>query len=392
MSIRLSPFFTIFASIAAGTAMASNYLLQPVLPAVANTLRIDLSSAGLIAASTQIGYMLGILLIVPLGDVFNKRTQIIWQFLVLGAAIWLATLCTSPALFFVTCIVIGVMATNAIQLNALGFQLSERGSTVGTITMGISAGILLARFVGGAIAQAWGWQHMLMCISALMLALAVVGWLVMPSSPALHKTSYRQVLGKLPGLLGRYPVLRESVMVGGAWFFVFSMLWVALMLHLQAAPISLDPTTTGLFGLAGIAGLLMSRYAGALADRIGSRAVIALGLLLVLAGVVILYLFPHSIVGLVIGVILFDLGCFSAQVANQTRALRLDPGLRSSLFAVYMLCYYGCGALGSLSAGYIYQQSGWQGICISAFIVTTLGLVITWKNSKNAALDIQTVK
>jgi len=392
MNARLSPVFTVFASVAAGTAMASNYLLQPVLPAVADTLGIDASSAGLIAASTQIGYMLGILLVVPLGDVFDKRTQIIWQFLILGAAIWLAALCTAPVWFFLACIVIGMMATNAIQLNALGFQLSEKGSTVGTITMGISAGILLARFVGGAIAQAWGWQHMLMCIAVLMLTLAVAGRAAMPSSPSRGKTSYRQVLASLPGLLGRYPLLRESIMVGGAWFFVFSMLWVALMLHLQAAPINLDPTATGLFGLAGLAGLLMARYAGALADQIGSRAVIALGLLLVLGGVAVLYLFPHSIVGLVTGVVLFDLGCFSAQVANQTRALRLEPNLRSSLFAVYMFCYYGAGALGSLSAGYIYQQSGWRGICISAFIVTAMGLAITWKNNNNTALNIQTVK
>ncbi|MGE8413187.1 MAG: MFS transporter [Pseudomonas sp.] len=392
MNARLSPFFTVFATVAAGTAMASNYLLQPVLPAVATTLGIDLASAGLIAASTQIGYMLGILLIVPLGDVLDKRTQITWQFLILAAAIWFCALSTSPIPFFLACIVVGSMATNAIQLNALGFQLSEKGSTVGTITMGISAGILLARFVGGAIAQAWGWQQMLMSIAALMLVLALAGRRVIPACAPSNRASYRQVLGRLPGLLGRYPLLRESVMVGGAWFFVFSMLWVALMLHLQAAPLNLDPTATGLFGLAGLAGLLMARYAGALADQIGSRTVIALGLSLVLGGVAVLYLFPHSITGLVIGVVLFDLGCFSAQVANQTRALRLEPTLRSSLFAVYMFCYYGAGALGSLSAGYIYQQSGWRGICISAFIVTAIGLAITWINNKNTTLDIQAAK
>lgn len=390
--MNASPLFTLFATVAAGMAMASNYLLQPVLPAVAATLGIDLASAGLIAASTQIGYMLGILLIVPLGDVLDKRSQITWQFLMLGAAICFAALCNSAVPFFLACIVIGSMATNAIQLNALGFQLSEKGSTVGTITMGISAGILLARFVGGAIAQAWGWQHMLMCIGAAMLVLALVGRMVMPASPPRGRASYREILGSLPGLLGRYPLLRESVMVGGAWFFVFSLLWVALMLHLQAAPLNLDPTTTGLFGLAGLAGLLLARYAGALADRIGSRAVIALGLALVLAGVAVLYLFPYSMVGLVIGVVLFDLGCFCAQVANQTRALRLEPTLRSSLFAVYMFCYYGAGALGSLSAGYIYQQSGWRGICISAFSVTAIGLLVTWINNKNTALDIQAAK
>ncbi|KTC40994.1 hypothetical protein AO265_08700 [Pseudomonas sp. ABAC61] len=237
--------------------MASNYLLQPVLPAVATTLGIDLASAGLIAASTQIGYMLGILLIVPLGDVLDKRTQITWQFLILAAAIWFCALSTSPIPFFLACIVVGSMATNAIQLNALGFQLSEKGST------------------GGAIAQAWGWQQMLMSIAALMLVLALAGRRVIPACAPSNRASYRQVLGRLPGLLGRYPLLRESVMVGGAWFFVFSMLWVALMLHLQAAPLNLDPTATGLFGLAGLAGLLMARYAGALADQIGSRTRLA---------------------------------------------------------------------------------------------------------------------
>lgn len=336
MSLSDTRFVTGFVAAAAELSIANNYLLQPVLPAIATSLNIPLSATGLIAGSTQVGYMLGIMLLVPLGDSRDKRSVVSIQFPILGLALLLAA-CGKHLLYMISLgAVIGAMATNAVQLNALGFQIDPKGSTVGLVGAGIAAGILLARFMGGVLADQFGWRGMLLAVGLLMLLLALVSRVVLPFIETRRSASYRQLLRGLPPLFMRHAVLRRATLLGGCWFFIFSLLWVALMLHVSSAPLRLSPSQAGMLGLAGLAGLLMARPAGKWADKWGSRHVIGIGFGLIGLGVLALLVFPYSLVAIVSGVVLFDLGCFSAQVANQTTVLKIDPYHRNSLFALYM--------------------------------------------------------
>jgi predicted MFS family arabinose efflux permease len=173
--------------------------------------------------------------------------------------------------------------------------------------MGISAGILLARLVGGSLADALGWRGMLAIVAAVMASMALLAIRCLPDVKPARETGYLSVMVQLPGLL-RNVRLIESAVTGGAWFFVFSLLWVTIMLHLQRPPLHLPAGTAGLFGLAGIVGLVLANYAGKLADRFGCRSVIFGGMVFVVAGIAILFLFPASLPGITLGIILFDLG------------------------------------------------------------------------------------
>lgn len=378
MHLSDTRFVTGFVAVAAGLSIANNYLLQPVLPAIASALNIPLSATGLIAGSTQVGYMLGIMLLVPLGDSRNKRSVVSLQFLVLGLALLLAACGTHLVYMIGLGAVIGAMATNAVQLNALGFQIDPKGSTVGLVGAGIAAGILLARFMGGVLADQFGWRGMLVTVGLLMLLLALASRAVLPWIETQRSASYRQLIRGLAPLFMRHGALRRATLLGGCWFFIFSLLWVALMLHVSSAPLSLSPSQAGMLGLAGLAGLLMARPAGTWADRWGSRQVIGAGFGMTGLGALVLLMFPYSLLAIVAGVVLFDLGCFSAQVANQTSVLKIDPLQRNSLFALYMFFYYGCGAIGSISAPVIHAYFGWAGICWTSLLLAVTGGVANY--------------
>lgn len=382
MPLSGRPATTLFVAAAAGIAIANNYALQPALPAVAQTLHAPLAATGLIAGCLQFGYMAGILLLAPLGDRIAPARLIGMQFFALGAALFAAALAPSLIALAVACCIVGALATNAVHLASAAFHLAPaaaRGKALGTVASGISAGILLSRFAGGFLTQHAGWRGMLLCFGAAAVLLGIASMRVIPAVREAHSDSagYWALLRSMPGLLLRHRLLREGILVGACWFFVFSALWVTLALSLSGAPLRLDPTQVGLFGFAGLLGLLTTRAAGSLADHVGFRPVIALGLASALAGCAVLYASAASIPGIALGVVLFDTGCFAAQVANQTRLLALDPGARNRIYGTYMFAYYAAGALGSVLGPVLFARAGWQPVCVVSAAIAAGGLLLT---------------
>ncbi|WP_081068450.1 MFS transporter [Burkholderia stagnalis] len=376
-----------FIATAAGAAIANNYTLQPALPEIAREFHTPLATTGLVAGSMQIGYMLGILLLVPVGDKVSPSRLVFLQFAVLTVALGLAALAPSLyALALVGC-VIGAMATNAVHLATVAFRAAapdERGKAVGTVGTGMSAGILLSRFVGGALSERAGWRAMLVVSAVIALVLAVLTYRLLPVDQTRSKERYRELLGSLPALVRRYPLLREGMFVGACWFFVFSMLWITLVVAVAGPPLDLNAAQAGMFGFAGALGLFATRAAGRLADRRGARPVIAGGFLLVIAGVAIILLASSSIPGIAVGVVLFDIGCFSAQVANQTRLLAIDAASRSRIYSIYMLAYYAAGAVGSIVGPVILERHGWSAVCKLAVVIAVVGLGVTLMSNLTA--------
>ncbi|MDE1180634.1 MFS transporter [Paraburkholderia sp.] len=369
-----------FLATAAGVAISNNYTLQPALPAVAQTFGASLTAVGLVAGSMQVGYMLGILLLVPLGDKLSPTRLVFWQFLALAFALTLAACSPTLPVLIATGCVIGAAATNAVHLSTVAFRSAPpdaRGRAVGTVGTGIVAGILLSRFVGGLLSQQAGWRVMLIASSVGALVLAFLCWRLLPIDRTRNETRYLQLLASLPALVRRYPLLREGIAVGACWYFVFSMLWVTLVISVSQAPLNLNPAQAGMFGFAGALGLLATRVAGRASDRFGSRQVIATGFVIVIAGVAVLLVAPSSIAGTAVGVVLFDIGCFSAQVANQTRLLAIDADARSRIYSVYMFAYYAAGAAGSIVGPLILAHFGWQTVCQLAAAIAVAGLLIT---------------
>jgi predicted MFS family arabinose efflux permease len=252
----------------------------------------------------------------------------------------------------------------------------QRGRVVGAVMSGLLIGILLARTVSGIIGAHFGWRAMFVLAGALMVALTLILWWVLPVSRATTALSYPQLLRSLPGLLRREPVLRETCALGALAFAAFSVFWVTLAFFLETPPYHYGSEVAGLFGLVGVVGALAAALVGRVADRRDPRLVTGMTLLIILAAYTIFWQAGRSLLGLTAGVILLDLGVQGTQVSNQTRIYALASETRSRINTIYMTTYFVGGALGSLLGAYSWSRWGWGGVCAAGGLLMAAGLAI----------------
>lgn len=363
---RLRPGVVFVLALAAGIGIANNYTTQPLLPEIARSLHSGIGTVGLVVASAQLGYTLGLVFLAPMADRFNRKKLILLQCVGLALALLLAAVSANLLMLLIASVLSGALATIAVQANAFAAQLApvaSRGQVVGTIAIGVSLGILLGRAAGGTIGQQLGWRTMLALSAVLVLLLAGLAAWRLPNISATARLSYGQLLSSLWPLLRRESVLREGAAVGALWFAAFSAFWATLAAHVARAPFDYGPQAAGALGLLGITGAVSSRISGTLTDRLGARPVIVAALVLVLCSFIVMWVRGSTLWGLVLGIILLDVGAFSAQVANQTRVFALVPEARSRVYSVYMFLYYAGGAAGSALGPWVFERLGWGGLC-----------------------------
>ncbi|WP_348745722.1 MFS transporter [Herbaspirillum sp.] len=302
-------------AVAAGSAIASNYAMQPALPEIAADFGVEVASLTTVISGAIAGYLIGLVLLVPLVDRLSPRILIPGQFLALALSLALAARAASPDALIGCFVLIGATTTVAAQSSAIVGKLadaSRRALSMAAISAGISAGILLSRFIGGLLVQWLGWRGALLVLAALT---AVCGLCVFPLLSAQRPVGhigYFSTLRALPSLLRQSRELRLRICAGMLWFFAFNLIWVGLVVRLAAPPYHLNAASIGLYSLAGLTGLAMTRIAGRLADRFGNCRVMVCGLLCasLAAGTlgVVLDHVPATLMALAI----FDAGCFAA--------------------------------------------------------------------------------
>lgn len=342
--------------------MASNYILQPVLPALGLSFPGSAWITSLAAGAGPLGYMLGLLLLVPLGDSLPVRSLVASQSLVLAAALLLAAFTRIEPLFLLALLIGGISSTVTAQCITLAGRLqpSRQGQAVGTVVMGVSIGILSGRVLAGALAAQYGWRAPLAILAALIAfsCLAVVAYV--PSMPATGtRMTGRKLMLSVPQALAANGELRRATVVGCCWFAAFSSFWTALAFHLARPPLEKGPAFAGAFGLIGIAGAIVAQVAGRASDRWGARAVVFAGMGAATVGFVILCLCSVSLIGLGIGALVMDAGCFAAHAATQGYILRTGGSERSRRYGAYMTIYWCAGAIGAFVAPALFQATGW---------------------------------
>jgi predicted MFS family arabinose efflux permease len=205
-----------------------------------------------------------------------------------------------------------------------------------------------------------------------LLALAVVIWMRLPKSKPTSTLTYGKLLVSMWHLIVEHPGLREASLTGAFLFAAFSIFWSVLALLLAGAPFHLGPQAAGLFGIVGAAGALAAPLAGKSADRRGPRAVISLSIVLVAVSFVVFGLSGASLIGLVVGVIILDVGVQAAQISNQSRIYALSPEARSRVNTVYMVSYFIGGAAGSAVGAVVWPLFGWVGVSAAGLLFTAL--------------------
>lgn len=381
----LTRYVTLLFAIACGMSVANIYFAQPLLDELSNEFNMDYSIIGILITVTQIFYALGLLLLVPLGDLLNQRRLIIGQMAISMAALVIVGTASSGTMLFAGLALVGLLAVVTQTIVAFVATIAapaERGRAVGMVTSGIVIGILLARTISGVLKDLAGWRSVYLVSAALMLLMVYALYKVLPNVERKVKTlPYSQLLKSVLMLFLQERLLRIRAVLAMLIFTAFSILWTPLVLPLSAPPLSLSHSAIGAFGLVGVVGALAAAKAGKLADRgYGQRTTgIALSLLL-LSWLPISYT-EQSLFALVIGIILLDLAVQAVHVTNQSMIFVLHPQARSRMVAGYMIFYSIGSAAGSIASTHIYAQYGWHGVCLLGASVSAVALIF-WVMTK----------
>ncbi|KAF6566912.1 MFS transporter [Paenibacillus sp. EKM202P] len=366
-------------AIACGLAVANIYYAQPLLDALAHEFGITHSSVGIVITVTQICYALGLLLLVPLGDLLNRRRLITGQMLLSVLALILVSFAPTRTILLMGMAMVGLLAVVTQTLVAFASTLAnptERGQVVGLVTSGVVIGILLARTVAGVLTDLAGWRSVYLISAVLTLFMAVALLRVLPKNELTSATlSYAQLLRSVITLFVQERILRIRAVLALLIFTAFSILWTSLVLPLSAPPFSLSHTAIGAFGLAGVAGALAAAQAGRLADQgLGQRTTGIALVILLLSWLPIGYT-EHSLFALTLGVILLDLAVQAVHVTNQSLIFNVRPEARSRLTAGYMIFYSIGSATGAITSTHMYTYAGWNGVCLLGAGVSALALI-----------------
>ncbi|WID94753.1 MFS transporter [Bosea vestrisii] len=366
-------------ALASGLAVANAYFAHPLLDIIADDLKLSRATVGLIVGATQLGYGLGLILLVPLGDLVDRRKLVVLQSLLSVAALIAVALSTSGAMLLAAMAAMGFLAVVTQAFVAYAASLArpeERGQVVGSVTSGIVLGILLARAIAGAMADLSGWRAVYLLSAGATLIIAIVLFRALPpehKSPA--QLSYPRLIVSLFVLFRQEKVLRIRAIIAMLIFADVTMLLTPLVLPLAAPPFSLSHTAIGLFGLAGAAGALGASRAGAWTDRGHGQRVTGIALALMLLAWLPIGLLPQSILFLIAGVLILDFGLQAVHVTNQAMVYRVRPDAQSRLTAGYMVFYSIGSAFGSSTSTLVYAHAGWTGVSLIGAAIAAVALI-----------------
>jgi predicted MFS family arabinose efflux permease len=383
---------TLLFSVACGLAVANAYYAQPLLDAMADDFKIDRAVVGLVMTITQIGYGLGLLLVVPLGDLLDRRRLVVSQSLLAAIALIVVALAQSAEVMLAGMATVGMLAVVTQVLVAYAGTLaepSERGRVVGVVTSGVIIGIMLARSVSGTLADLFGWRSVYLASAAATLIVAVLLFRSLPRQTiASARIPYLRLVGSVFTLFLEEPILRVRAVLALLIFAMVNALWTPMVLPLSAPPFSLSHTEVGMFGFAGAMGAVGAASAGRFADRGHAQRTTGIALSIMLVSWLPIALLGHSLWGLIIGVVVIDFGLQAVHVSSQSLIFRVRPEARSRLTAAYMIFYsIGAGA-GAIVSTLAYARAGWPGVCLLGAAISTAALVF-WVLTRHVTREDQ---
>lgn len=386
----LSKGLILLMAVATGMVVASNYYAQPLLDSIANYFQISATMAGFIVTTAQLSYAVGLMLLVPLGDIFERRSLIITMTLISASGLLITAMATNIWVMLIGTALSGMFSVVAQILVPFAATLAapqQRGKAVGTIMSGLLLGILLARTASGLMASFTNWQGIFWVASVFLAILAITLWRCLPTYKSQTDLNYFQLLGSIFKLFTTTPVLRTRSLIGALIFAHFGLLWTSMAFLLSSEPFNYSEAVIGLFGLVGAAGALMAGKAGAWVDKGKGKTTTTVGLIILLLswGFIIIAPYYHwiGVISFIVGVVLLDLAVQGVHVTNQSTIYRILPDARNRLTAAYMTSYFIGGALGSFLSGYTYNQYGWMGVSTTGLIIGLLGIIVWFLGYKN---------
>ena len=364
-----------------GRCISCQLILQSAL---LNLIRQDLGvsefKTNLIAMITQVGYALGLLFIVPLGDLYQRKHIIIVNFSLLVGSLLLMASSTDIWLVWAASLVTGVCSMIPQIFVPIASQFSRpenKGRNVGIVISGLLTGILASRVVSGVVGDLWGWREMYYMAAVLMLVCALVVWRVLPDIQPTFRGRYTDLMKSLGSLVRDYPALRIYSLRAGLAFGSFLAMWSCLAFKMGQAPFYAGSDVIGFLGLCGIAGALTASFVGQAVKKVGVRRFNYIGDVLLLLAWFFLSVCGDTYVGIVLGVLLIDIGMQCIQLSNQTSIFELCPAASNRVNTIFMTTYFAGGSLGTLLAGSCWELAGWWGVTAAGVSLVTVSLALT---------------
>lgn len=362
-------------TIISGLVVANIYYNQPLLSLISEDLQVSEAAAGKISVLTQLGYAAGLLLIVPLGDkLFRKKLILADLLLVFLSLVWI-TFANELWMLYIASLLIGVTSVIPQLFIPIAAELStdkEKSSNIGLVMSGLLLGILLSRFIGGIVGEIWGWRTMFGIASGMMIIVWIAVYTMLPALPPNFKGTYGELMKSVFHLAKTQPVLRLASFRGAMAFGSLCALFTTLVFHMEKPPFNAGSSVVGSFGLAGAAGALAAARVGKLQKIFDLNRIIIYALSVLLISWGFTYFAGETYWGLIVGVVLIDLGVQSAHIMNQTDFFLIKSTAVNRLNTVYMVSYFIGGSLGTWLASIAWQYYQWGGVC---FVGVSMGIL-----------------
>lgn len=365
-------------SISAGLVVANLYYNQPLLNQIAETYGVSESAVSNVALSTQLGYAFGLLLIIPLGDKVSNHKILKWDFLLIVASLLAAGLSNSLFLLIIISFFIGFSSSLPQLFVPMAAQLSDdkgRGRAIGIVMSGLLIGILGSRVISGFIGEQFGWRTMYYGAAVVMALLFFILHYKLPKLKPHFPGSYGSLLKSIWHYFKSEPALRVASLRGALGFAGLSAFWTTLV-FLMEDNFGYGSTAAGLFGLFGIAGALGATVVGRLNDKINKNRIIVLSTILIIVSWLIFLFSSYSLFGLIVGVILVDLGLQGLHITNQNIIFSKNPEGRNRINTVYMVSFFIGGAIGTTLGAYAWENFHWIGVSILGLSLSALILLV----------------
>lgn len=366
-------------AISAGASAANLYYTQPLLVDLQRDFGASPGAAGWAPTLAQVGYALGMALVVPLGDVVARRPLILRLTALTSLLLCAAALSPTLAVLAGLHLLIGLCTCVPQLLVPLAADLAppeRRGRVIGVVMSGLLVGILLSRTFAGFVGEAAGWRAVFWAGAAVNVMVWLLLLTTLPVEAPRPSVPYGALLRSCLTLTRRHSDLRLHAALGGLAFAAFCTFWVTLVLHLSTLPGGYGARTAGLYGIVGVVGALTVPLVGRFADTSTGRGINVLGCALILASFGLLWIGGSSLLLIGLAVVLLDFGTQASHINNQARIFALDPQARSRVNTVYMVTYFTGGALGSLAGTRAWVHAGWNGVCATGACLAALALLL----------------
>ncbi len=375
---------------AGGAAVGNLYWAQPLLEFIARDLRSSTATAGWLVTATQLGYAVGILLIVPLGDVRDRRRLIPLMMLLSAGALIACALAPTIAVLLGAIVALGITTVSGQILAPLAGDLADeahRGRVVGAVVSGILTGILVSRTISGLVADAAGWRTIFAAAAVADVLLAILLYRAIPRMAPKARIAYPALIASVGTVIARERALRWTLVLGATGFAVFTLFWTSLTFLLSAPPFRYPVSVIGLFGLAGLAGAITAQRAGRFHDRGWSLPATGVAWTLALVAFVVAARSGRSVPLLLVAVVLLDIAVQALNILNQARAFAISREERSRLNTAFVTSNFIGGAIGSAAATVLWSEGGWTAVSVAGAALCCFALTV-WAIGRRSALVV----